>query len=174
MAKADMTGALQKLKDRKARVRFVDQQARVSQDRDPARPRWTAFVQGVFGHDAVGEGATKEAAARAAIAELPPHIRRHFEGAALGGRAPKRKPLGYALDAFNRTRDALYFSEYAVRKGACAEAGEHFEEATRWFKLATERGSATPGLRQVFAQGERKLGTCKAPKAKRKSWFRRA
>lgn len=87
---------------------------------------------------------------------------------------PKRKPLGYALDAFNRTRDALYFSEYAVRKGACAEAGEHFEEATRWFKLATERGSATPGLRQVFAEGERKLRTCAAPKAKRKGWFRRA
>ena len=35
-------------------------------------------------------------------------------------------------------------------------------------------GSATPGLRQVFAQGERELRTCAAPKAKRKSWFRRA
>ena len=87
---------------------------------------------------------------------------------------PKRKPLGYALDAFNRTRDALYFSEAAARKGACAKAGEHFEEATRWFKLATERGSATPGLRQAFAQGERDLRACQAPKAKRKGWFRRA
>ena len=84
-----------------------------------------------------------------------------------------RKPLGYALDAFNRTRDALYFSEAAARKGACAKAGAHFEEATRWFKLATERGSATPGLRRAFAEGERELRTCAAPKAKRKSWFRR-
>jgi hypothetical protein len=71
---------LQLLKTYKARVRFEDQLKKVSQSRDPNRPRWTAFVQGAFGHDVVGEGVTKEAAARAAVAELPPHIRRHFEG----------------------------------------------------------------------------------------------
>lgn len=72
------TSILQMLKDYKARVRFEDQLKR--SNRDPDRPRWTAFVQNAFGHDAVGEGATKEAAARAAVTELPPHIRRHFEG----------------------------------------------------------------------------------------------
>lgn|SRR5574341_75425 len=62
-----------------ARVRFEDQLKRASQHRDPNRPRWTAFVQNVLGHDVVGEGATKEAAAKAAVAELPANIRRHFE-----------------------------------------------------------------------------------------------
>jgi hypothetical protein len=72
------TSVLQMLKGYKARVRFEDQLKRPNRDLD--RPRWTAFVQGAFGHDAVGEGTTKEGAARAAVAQLPPHIRRHFEG----------------------------------------------------------------------------------------------
>lgn len=74
------SSVLQLLKDYKARVRFENQLKRFDQHREPDRPRWTAFVQDAFGHDAVGEGATKEAAARAAVAGLPPYIRRHFEG----------------------------------------------------------------------------------------------
>jgi hypothetical protein len=70
---------LELLKRYKARVRFEDRSKRRGPSMHETGLRWTAFVQGAFGHDAVGEGATKEAAARAAIAELPPHIRRHFE-----------------------------------------------------------------------------------------------
>lgn len=78
--KSTVPGVLQKLKDYKARVRFEDQLKRVSQSREPDRPRWTAFVQGVFGHDVSGEGATKEAAVHAALSDLPLHVRRHFKG----------------------------------------------------------------------------------------------
>ncbi len=70
---------LQMLKRHKARVRFEDRSKRFGPSMHEAGLRWTAFVQDAFGHDVVGDGATKEAAARAAVAELPPHIRRHFE-----------------------------------------------------------------------------------------------
>jgi len=70
---------LESLKRHKARVRFEDRLKRFGPGMHEAGLRWTAFVQDAFGHDAVGDGATKEAAARAAVAELPPHIRRHFE-----------------------------------------------------------------------------------------------
>jgi len=69
----DLIGALKG----RARVKFSDRSKRPNMDK--AQPRWIAFVQGYLGHDVSGEGATKEAAVRAAVADLPANIRRHLE-----------------------------------------------------------------------------------------------
>jgi hypothetical protein len=60
------------------RVKYEDQHKRTTPD--PGRPRWGAYVVGVFGHDGYGEGHTKEGAVRAAVASLPPHVASHFVG----------------------------------------------------------------------------------------------
>jgi hypothetical protein len=60
-------------------IRFSDRSKLTDPDRRASLPRWAAFIQNIFGHDVSGEGSTQTKAIEAAIATLPPQLRKHFE-----------------------------------------------------------------------------------------------
>lgn len=91
---------------------------------------------------------------------------------------PKRKPLGNfapgtRLEAMDETRTALLDADKALQRSACDEARAHVAQAERWLKTGAQRGFTSAPLTAMVDERRRDLRTCKPPRAKRKSWFRR-